>query len=274
MGIIIQMNQQIPEGYLSLDDAVRESKYSRDHLNQLARSGTLGREKIYNKLYFSAGDLTDYLHPTGFLTLKEASVATGYARRYFGNLANERTIESVRRHEKIFVPSQDVERFKLPEGYLSQEEAVAKTGFTADHLKRAANKGLIRGILHHRKVYFRRADIEGYRQPPEGYLSLNDAASSSRYSVSHLSSLAIQGRIGSVREGKRVYISTGDVENYSLIQSKKFLSLDDAVKKSEYSRGYLRELVRKGTLGRIKIGHLVYISAEDLKNYTTIPEGF
>ena len=46
-----------------------------------------------------------------------------------------------------------------------------------------------------------------------------------------------------------------------------YMSLEGAVIESGYSRKYLIELARNGTLGRIKIGQSVYISAQDLEMY-------
>lgn len=248
--------------FLSLDDAVRESEYSRDHLKNLARKGALGRIKIGHLVYIFAEDLKNYIQPKGFLTLEEASNATGYTRRYFGNLANDGIIESVRRHEKIFVSSQDVEKYKLPKEYISQEDASKITGFTADHLKRAANKGLIRGTRHFRKVYFHKEDIVGYGRPPEGYLSLNAAAKKSGYGISHLSSLATQGRIGSVRKGKRVYISAEELKDYR--EHPGFLTLEESVQRSGYTPHYLRQFIKEQNVRTIKRRSRVMYSAEDL----------
>jgi hypothetical protein len=272
------MTQQTPDGYTSIDEAVRKTNYSRNHLNKLGMVGTIRRYNVGNNVYLFSADLDEYLHPKGFLTLKQAAEMTGYNWRYFNDLANNGLITSRKQHGKVFVSEKGVKKYILKKGYISQKEAIEITKYTADHLRREANRGIIRSVMHHHTVFFNAKDIKNYRQPPRGFLSYEEAHSKSGYAVSTLSIFATNGVIRRVNVGGINYVSLRDIEQYK--NSKKppigFLSTSVAAKKVSYSQCYVVELAVTKKIDSVKINGKHYVSYKDLRNRKNpkIPRGY
>jgi|SRR3989338_1041858 len=125
-----------PEGYLPLEEAVKEVGYVADYLKRLARQGLIRKIAIRGQIYLSSEDIAKYnQNPEGYLSPEEATRESGYSHGGLRRLARNGHIKTAPRHGIVYFYAEDIQKLKVPEGFLSLEEAAKQSEFSIQQIK-------------------------------------------------------------------------------------------------------------------------------------------
>lgn len=151
----MQSNGRIPIGYVDLESAAANSRYSAGYIGEMSRKGIIESIEKNGKTYFSLYDLKMRGRvPEGYMSFKEGYQYYHYSKNSFRKLVKKAQIPTLRVLNIIYFSVSDFEEFlKIPKGYQSLDEVVKTSRFSRDTIRKLLKKEKVHGLKKRNILY-------------------------------------------------------------------------------------------------------------------------
>ena len=166
-----------PQGYLSLEEAATEAKYSEWHLRKLAQNGQIRKKYIDRELHLSAEDLWRHFSvPDGLIGYKDAVAKFKHSERHLIRLVSSGTVRSIRLPTGRYFFEADIrELTEVPEGFMSYEDAGKEFGYEPSYIPKLAQRKGFQRMQIGKRGFAQRADMERYAASLDGNSNTGNA---------------------------------------------------------------------------------------------------
>ena len=156
--------ERIPRGYVDLEGAAANSKYSAHYIGEMSRKGIIASIEKNGKTYFSLYDLKMRGQvPEGYKSFKEGSQHYNYSNNYFRKLVKMAEIPTLRVLNSFYFSGSSFEDFlKIPWGYNSLDEVVKTIRFARDTIRKFLKKEKVHGIKKWNRWYVSTDSLRDY----------------------------------------------------------------------------------------------------------------
>ncbi|MBI2076246.1 MAG: helix-turn-helix domain-containing protein [Candidatus Aenigmarchaeota archaeon] len=229
--------------------------------SEAINSGEVAKLTEYGAIF-----LTPPEHEGWYLTVIIASELTGYATSTLRKLARRGTLRAASVNGRRYFLAKDVDKLKVPEGYLPVGAAAARAGYSEDYVRRLAGRETIRRTYFKRGLYVSVADLSRYEEVPKGFIARKNAAAKYGFTVRHLKKLASSGKIRVIRTRTGRYLSEDDLRRRTEVPEG-FISYEDGARKYGYNKGYLGLLAKQRGFERKRVGKRGFVKETDIERY-------